>query len=141
LNLICARSDCDTFREQNSFTADGVIGAWAATNRGRLLLSGCENVVDVNRHKHREGAAMRYFAGRDVSLEDTAICVVDAAGRVVKEGRAASEPEALCDALRKVDLPLERIGLEACSLTAWLHDGLCAGGLPARGWFEMNCVV
>ncbi|MER9076682.1 IS110 family transposase [Mesorhizobium sp. M0904] len=74
---------------------------------------------------------MKYFAGLDVSLEDTAICVVDAAGRIVKEARAASEPEALCDALRKVDLPLERIGLEACSLTAWLHDGLCAGGLPA----------
>lgn len=33
--------------------------------------------------------------------------------------------------LRKVDLPLERIGLEACSLAAWLHDGLCADGLPA----------
>jgi len=74
---------------------------------------------------------MKYFAGLDVSLEDTAICVVDAAGRIVKEARAASEPEALCDALRKIDLPLERIGLEACSLTAWLHDGLCAGGLPA----------
>ncbi|MER9758334.1 IS110 family transposase [Mesorhizobium sp. M0166] len=74
---------------------------------------------------------MKYFAGLDVSLEDTAICVVDAAGRIVKEARAASEPEALCNALRKVDLPLERIGLEACSLTAWLHDGLCAGGLPA----------
>ncbi|MER8602102.1 IS110 family transposase [Mesorhizobium sp. M1339] len=74
---------------------------------------------------------MKYFAGLDVSLEDTAICVVDAAGRIVKEARAASEPEALCNALRKVDLPLERIGLGACSLTAWLHDGLCAGGLPA----------
>ena len=28
-------------------------------------------------------------------------------------------------------MPLERIGLEACSLTAWLHDGLRAAGLPA----------
>jgi transposase len=37
----------------------------------------------------------------------------------------------LSDALRKLALPLERIGLEACSLTAWLHDGLCAEGLPA----------
>ena len=45
--------------------------------------------------------------------------------------RAASEPEALAEALRHVDLPLERIGLEACSLSAWLHDGLRAEGLPA----------
>jgi transposase len=74
---------------------------------------------------------MKYFAGMDVSLEETAICVVDESGRIVKEGRAASEPQALCEALRKVDLPLERIGLEACSLAAWLYDGIRAEGLPA----------
>jgi transposase len=82
-----------------------------------------------NRHKHREGAAMKYFAGLDVSLEETAICVGDESGRIVKEARARSEPEALSEALRGVDLPLERIGLEACSLTAWLHDGLRDEGL------------
>lgn len=74
---------------------------------------------------------MKYFAGMDVSLEETAICVVDESGRIVKEGRAASEPQALYEALRKVDLPLERIGLEACSLAAWLYDGIRAEGLPA----------
>ncbi|WP_027038963.1 IS110 family transposase [Mesorhizobium ciceri] len=74
---------------------------------------------------------MKYFAGLDVSLEETAICVVDESGRIVKEGRAASEPRALYEALRKIDLPLERIGLEAGSLTAWLYDGIRAEGLPA----------
>lgn len=74
---------------------------------------------------------MKYFAGLDVSLEETAICVVDERGGIVKEARALSEPEALSEALRQVDLPLERIGLEACSLTAWLHDGLRAEGLRA----------
>lgn len=74
---------------------------------------------------------MKYFAGLDVSLEVTAICVVDETGAIVKEARALSEPRALCDALRRFDLRLERVGLEACSLTAWLHDGLCAAGLPA----------
>ncbi|WP_367953216.1 IS110 family transposase [Aquibium pacificus] len=74
---------------------------------------------------------MKYFAGLDVSLEETTICIVDEGGRIVREARAASEPEALSDALRKVDLQLERIGLEACSLTAWLHDALHAEGLPA----------
>ena len=47
---------------------------------------------------------MKYFAGLDVSLEETAICVVDESGRIVKEMRAASEPEALIKALRKVGL-------------------------------------
>ena len=32
---------------------------------------------------------MRYFAGLDVSLEETAICVVDETGRIMKELRAA----------------------------------------------------
>lgn len=74
---------------------------------------------------------MKYFAGLDVSLEETSICVVDEAGAIIKEARAGSEPGALATALRRLDIELERIGLEACSLTAWLHDGLRAAGLPA----------
>ena len=74
---------------------------------------------------------MSHYAGLDVSLEETAICVVDAMGRIVKEMRAPSEPEALVTALRETGLAFERIGLEACSLAAWLHEGLTAAGLPA----------
>jgi transposase len=74
---------------------------------------------------------MNHYAGLDVSLEETAICVVDSTGQIVKEARAASEPEMLIAALREIDLPLERVGLEACSLTAWLHDELHSAGLPA----------
>lgn len=73
---------------------------------------------------------MRYYAGLDVSLEETAICVVDEGGGLVKELRAASEPEALVAALGQIDLPLARIGLEACSLAAWLYEGLAQAGLP-----------
>jgi transposase len=74
---------------------------------------------------------MNHYAGLDVSLEETTICVVDGTGRIVHETRAASEPQALVAALRGIDLPLERVGLEACSLTAWLHDALRLAGLPA----------
>jgi transposase len=74
---------------------------------------------------------MNHYAGLDVSLEETAICVVDEKGAIVRELRAASEPEALIIALKGLDLSLERIGLEACSLTAWLHDGLRDAGFPA----------
>jgi transposase len=74
---------------------------------------------------------MKYYAGMDVSLEETAICIVDETGTIMKEMRTASEPEALADALSAAGLPLERVGLEACSLTAWLHDGLCAAGWAA----------
>ena len=74
---------------------------------------------------------MRYFAGLDVSLEETAICVVDETGLIMKEARAASEPEALDTLLSSLGLPLERLGLETCSLTAWLHGELKAAGWPA----------
>lgn len=74
---------------------------------------------------------MKYFTGLDVSLEETAICVVDETGAIVKEMRVASEPNALVETLQGLGLALERIGLEACSLTAWLHEGLARAGLPA----------
>ena len=74
---------------------------------------------------------MGYFAGLDVSLEETAICIVDDAGRIVREARAASEPEALAAFFGACGMTMERVGLEACSLTAWLHAGLTEAGLPA----------
>ncbi len=61
---------------------------------------------------------MKYYAGLDVSLEETAICVVDETGGIVRELRAAREPQALITALSEMGLALERVGLEACSLTA-----------------------
>jgi len=72
-----------------------------------------------------------YFAGLDVSLEETAICIVDDAGRIVREARAASEPETLAAFFGACGMTMDRIGLEACSLTAWLHAGLTEAGLPA----------
>jgi len=74
---------------------------------------------------------MDYYAGLDVSLEETAVCVIDGAGRIVKEARVASEPEVLVRFFQALDLRVERLGLEACSLAAWLHEGLVAAGLPA----------
>jgi transposase len=73
---------------------------------------------------------MKHYAGLDVSLEETAVCVVDEAGRIVKEARVPSEPEALIGFFQVLGLTVERIGLEACSLAAWLHESLVAAGLP-----------
>ena len=66
---------------------------------------------------------MGYLAGLDASLEETAICIVDDTGRIVREARAASEPDALVAVFKASGTTMERIGLEACSLTAWLHQG------------------
>ena len=74
---------------------------------------------------------MGYFAGLDVSLEETTICIVDDAGMIVREARAASEPEVLVAFFEACGMKMERVGLEACSLTAWLHAGLTEAGIPA----------
>lgn len=74
---------------------------------------------------------MNYYAGLDVSLEETAICIVDEAGQIVRELRALSDPESLVLAFQGVGLSMERIGLEACSLSAWLYQGLTRADLPA----------
>jgi hypothetical protein len=82
-------------------------------------------------HKHRGETAVRYFAGLDVSLEETAICIVDEAGGIVREARVASEPDALVAFFDALGMTMERVRLEACSLTAWLHQGLSESGIPA----------
>ena len=71
---------------------------------------------------------MEYYAGIDVSLEESSICVVDATGRIVREVKVASEPEALVRYFDELELPVGRIGLEAGPLSQWLHAGLMAAG-------------
>ena len=74
---------------------------------------------------------MDYYAGIDVSLEQSSVCVVDASGKIVREAKVASEPEALVDFFRQLGLPVVRLGLEAGPLSQWLHAGLSAAGFEA----------
>jgi transposase len=71
---------------------------------------------------------MDHYAGIDVSLERSSVCVVDAAGRIVREARVPSEPEALAQFFEQLGAPVTRIGLEAGPLSQWLHAGLTAAG-------------
>ena len=74
---------------------------------------------------------MEHYAGLDVSLELTSVCLVDQQGQVVREAKVASEPEALIRFLRTQDLEIARVGLEAGPLSQWLHAGLVAAGYEA----------
>jgi transposase len=71
---------------------------------------------------------MEHYAGIDVSLEQSSVCVVDATGRIVREAKVASEPGALVRFFQALGLPLTRLGLEAGPLSQWLHAGLTAAG-------------
>ena len=74
---------------------------------------------------------MEHYAGIDVSLEQSSVCVLDATGRIVREAKVASEPEALIGWLAGLNLPLARIGLEAGPLSQWFHAALVAAGYEA----------
>ncbi|MGA7455557.1 MAG: IS110 family transposase, partial [Rhodoplanes sp.] len=52
---------------------------------------------------------MTYYAGIDVSLESSSVCVVDATGKIVREAKVASEPEELIGWFGALGLALERI--------------------------------
>lgn len=67
------------------------------------------------------------YVGFDVSKEETAFCVKDAAGKILARGKAATDPEALFEALREHCLCPARIVLETGTLSGWLARGL--GGL------------
>jgi transposase len=72
---------------------------------------------------------MNYYAGIDVSLECSSVCVVDANGKIVREGKVASEPAALIAWFGSLGLRVERIGLEAGPLSQWLYPALREVGL------------
>ena len=73
---------------------------------------------------------MEHFAGLDVSVKETSVCIVDDAGRIVREAKVASEPEALLAVLNNPSYRFRRIGLEAGPLSQWLYSALGEANLP-----------
>jgi transposase len=71
---------------------------------------------------------MEHYAGIDVSLELSSVCVVDAQGKIVKEAKVASEPEDLVAFFKGFGFAVKWIGLEAGPLSQWLHAGLTRAG-------------
>jgi transposase len=74
---------------------------------------------------------MDHFAGLDVSIKDTSVCIVDDTGKIIREVKIASEPDALLQVLRNAAYHFKRVGLEAGPLSQWLFSALAEAGLPA----------
>jgi transposase len=85
--------------------------------------------VDGLKHQ-KEKRSMDHFAGLDVSVKETSVCIVDETGKLIREVKVASEPEALVAALANPAYHFKRIGLEAGPLSQWLFGGLAEAGLP-----------
>lgn len=75
---------------------------------------------------------MDHYAGIDVSLECSSVCVVDASGAIVREGKVASEPQALIAWFGSLGFELTRIGLEAGPLSQWLYAAMREAGLAVE---------
>jgi transposase len=73
---------------------------------------------------------MEHFAGLDVSVNETSVCIVDETGRIAREVKVASEPGALLAVLKTGAYHFQRIGLEAGPLSQWLFSALAEVGLP-----------
>src|SRR5579862_9361157 len=74
---------------------------------------------------------MNVYAGLDVSLKETAVCIVDEEGRVVSERKVLSEPKDLDETLRPYGALLRRVGIEASAVGGWLQLELSSRGFEA----------
>ena len=84
---------------------------------------------------------MEYYAGIDVSLEQSSVCVVDGSGKIVREGKVASEREALIGYLGSLGFVLSRIGLEAGPLSQWLYAAMQGAGRRLSCWRPGMCAM
>jgi transposase len=75
---------------------------------------------------------MNHYAGIDVSLEASSLGVIDANGKIYRETKVASEPEALIAWFGSLGVSLTRIGLEAGPLSQWLYAAMRQAGLAVE---------
>lgn len=73
---------------------------------------------------------MTYFVGLDVSVQETAVCVVDEVGKVVCESKVPTEPDDIAALLATIGSDYVRVGIEAGPLSQWLVNGLSEANLP-----------
>jgi hypothetical protein len=82
---------------------------------------------------------MDHFAGLDVSVKETSVCIVDDTGKLVREVKVASEPEALLSVLESPAYRFKRIGLEAGPLyTHFVNDDSALGTLGVYLFFVLS---
>jgi len=74
---------------------------------------------------------MSYYAGLDISMKETVICIVNDKGEFVHKGRSKTDPEKIAMHLKKTNFNLEKIGIESGSLSHWLVNELRSQDLPA----------
>jgi transposase len=73
---------------------------------------------------------MQHYVGLDVSLKQTAVCVVDQTGKIKREAMVASDPDAIAQFIAGHAPHVARIGLETGATSTWLWTELNKRGMP-----------
>ncbi len=73
---------------------------------------------------------MSEYVGLDVSLEETSVCILDAAGIITFEGKVESDPAAIERLLKQRAPEASKVGLETGPTSTWLWHELRAAGVP-----------
>jgi transposase len=74
---------------------------------------------------------MNYYAGLEISMKETVICIVDEKGKIIHKGRSKTDVEKIIHHLLCTKLKIEKIGLESGSTSYWLVKNLNERGFPA----------
>src|SRR6202045_1010747 len=110
-----ARSQAASSLRRYGWRARSRLATWSC---GKLVVPQTDGVTDSESghpacSQHHRGTTMSYYAGIDVSLEQSSVCVLDGEGKIIREAKVASEPEALIAWFGSLGLAMTRIGLEA----------------------------
>jgi transposase len=74
---------------------------------------------------------MKYYAGLDVAMKETFICILDEEGKRIYESTVSTDPQPIYEELIKGGVELEKVGLETGSLSNYLTKGLQDLGVKA----------
>jgi len=74
---------------------------------------------------------MRHYVGLDVSMKETFICIVDETGKIFHQGKSKTDPDLIAEYLKKLQLSLDKVGIESGSLSHWLVEELRQLEIPA----------
>ena len=73
---------------------------------------------------------MEYYVGLAVSLKETALCIVDGSGAIVREAVLPSHPDMIAEFVGANSINVVRVGLESGATSTWMWTELDRLGLP-----------
>jgi hypothetical protein len=77
---------------------------------------------------------MKHYVGLDVSVKETGICIVDETGKIVREAKVTTEPEAVVALLNDAGLGYARVELEAGPMSQWMVPACSRLGCRWCAW-------